>query len=476
MTRLARNTTFLTVATIGQKIVAFVYFALIARIVGVEWTGTYFLALSITTMVGVIADFGLTPVLVRDAAKHPQRERELLGAIFGLKIGLTIVAALVAVMVTHAFDHDAHTRQLVYMATVVMALDTVHLTCFGVFRARHRLGIESLGIFVGMVITLVVGVASLLIRPSLPILIIALVAGSSWNVGYVVWHLVRRDVRPWRVTWYWPSVKRLLRIAWPFALAAIFVKIYSTTDALLLEWYLGEAAVGLYAIAYKLTYAFQFFPLAFVAALYPTFSAQIQAKDRDALLKTFEDAFWYMLMLSVPVILGLWAVADVLIPAVYGLEFVGSIQPFRILIFVLFFIFLDFPIGALLNADDRQHVKTFMMGGTMVINVALNVLLIPRFGIIGACIAALVGFAFLFGAGLVAARTSLPYDGAHLIKRGAPIVLSGLVMALTVLLLKSWIGLGGSVVLGAIVYGGGLLATRSLTLTQIKQFVLEWRT
>ena len=54
--------------------------------------------------------------------------------------------------------------------------------------------------------------------------------------------------------------------SWPFALAAIFVKIYSTTDALLLEFYLGESAVGMYSIAYKLTYAFQFFPMAFVAA------------------------------------------------------------------------------------------------------------------------------------------------------------------------------------------------------------------
>lgn len=475
MTRLTRNTTLLTVATIGQKVVAFAYFALIARMVGVEWTGKYFLALSITTMVGVIADFGLTPVLVRDAAKHPGREKELLQNVLGLKIGLTVLAFLAAVVITHVFGHDAQTRQLVYIATLVMALDTIHLTIYGVFRARHRLGIESIGIFIGQWITLGIGVTSLVIEPSLPLLIGALFAGSSWNVLFAAWHLKRQGIKPWHVSFRVSVWGRLLRAAWPFALAAIFVKIYSTTDALLLEFYLGEAALGIYSIAYKLTYAFQFFPMAFVAALYPTFSALIHSGERAELQKTFERAVWYMLILSVPIVLGLWAVADQLIVGVYGQEYAAAVYPFRVLIFALLFIFLDFPLGALLNADDRQKTKTAIMGGTMVINVVLNILLIPSMGIVGACYAALAAFVFLFGAGLIAVRKSLPYDGKRLIGIGAPIVLSGLVMALGVVLLKPFFGLGGSVVLGSIVYLLGLLTTGALTVQQVKTLISHIR-
>ena len=443
--------------------------------VGVEWTGKYFLALSITTMVGVIADFGLTPVLVRDAAKYPGREKELLQNVLGLKISLTVLAFLLAVVITHAFGHDAQTRQLVYIATLVMALDTIHLTIYGVFRARHRLGIESIGIFIGQWITLSIGVTSLLIQPSLSVLIVALMAGSSWNVLFAVWHLVRQGIKPWHLSFRVTMWRRLLRASWPFALAAIFVKIYSTTDALLLEFYLGESAVGMYSIAYKLTYAFQFFPMAFVAALYPTFSAQIHSGERQALQKTFEQAVWYMLILAVPIVLGLWSIADLLIVGVYGQQYAASVYPFRVLIFALLFIFLDFPLGALLNADDRQKTKTFIMGGTMSINVLLNIVLIPSLGIVGACYAALVAFVFLFVAGLIAARKSLHYDGKRLIGIGAPIVLSGLVMALFVLWLKPYIGLGGSALLGAIVYLVGLLVTKSLSVQQIKTFMAHIR-
>ena len=107
--------------------------------VGVEWTGKYFLALSITTMVGVIADFGLTPVLVRDAANIPVVRKNFSKTFSDLKSVSPFSHSCWPVVITHAFGHDAQTRQLVYIATLVMALDTIHLTIYGVFRARHRL-------------------------------------------------------------------------------------------------------------------------------------------------------------------------------------------------------------------------------------------------------------------------------------------------------------------------------------------------
>ncbi len=468
MSRLVKNTTYITIATIGQKIIAFIYFALIARTVGVEFTGKYFLALSITTMVGVIADFGLTSVLVRDSAKYPDREKKILGNVIAAKIGLSVLAVLAAVMITNAFGHDLLTRQLVYMASAVMVLDTAHLTLYGVFRGRHKLSVESIGIFIGMAITATIGFVSLFTHPSLYILIIALLAGSTWNVVFAVIHLVRIGVRPWHIRFEKRFLKHLFKVAFPFALAAIFVKIYSTTDSLLLNHYLGSEGVGLYSVAYKLTYSFQFFPLAFIAALYPTFSAQVAKGDKKELNKTFEQAFWYMLLLAIPIVFGLWSVADDLIIAVYSVSYVDSIVPFRTLIFVLLFIFLDFPIGALLNADDRQSTKTAIMGGTMVINVVANILLIPHFGLLGACYAALISFVFLYVAGMYYVRTSIDYDIKRLAKIGLPILMSGLVMALAVVLIKPYLGLVASIPIGAIVYLAGLLATESIKIPQIK--------
>ncbi|NQV11800.1 flippase [Candidatus Uhrbacteria bacterium] len=470
MSRLARNTAFLTIASIGQKFIAFVYFALIARIVGVEWTGKYFLALSITTMVGVIADFGLTPVLVRETAKHPDDQQKILSHVLGMKLGLSALAAAIVVIVSFALGYDELTRSLMYVAIGVMILDSFHLTYYGVFRGRHTLGFESIGIFIGQAITLMIGVTSLLVAPNLVVLIIALLGGSLWNVLYSSSRLRKVGLNPFKFeigAWS----KKLLKMAFPFALAAIFVKIYSTTDSILLERHLGDEAVGWYSIAYKLTYAFQFLPMAFVAALYPTFSKLIHDNDPKKLEDTFNKAMWYMMILAVPIVMGISAVAHDVVPLIYGTDYLNSVMPLQVLIFVLFFIFLDFPIGALLNADDRQATKTAIMGGTMIINVVANLILIPLYGILGASIAAVISFAFLFGAGMIAVRKSLKYDLMKLLKIWAPIVLSGIFMFLAVTGLQPYVHVAVEVIAGGAVYVAGLFIFKAIAFDQIKEFL-----
>ncbi|MBI2476973.1 flippase, partial [Candidatus Uhrbacteria bacterium] len=429
---------------------------------------TYFLALSITTMVGVIADFGLTSVLVRDSAKRPEHEGKLLGNVLSTKIAFTALAILVAVIMAHAFGYDILTRYIIYAACLVMVLDTVHLTLYGVLRARHTLRIESIGIFLGQLITLVVGVGSLLIEPNLLWLIVALFAGSSWNVGFIIWQLKKSGVSRIRFTWDTAFIKTLLKTSWPFALAAIFVKIYSTTDSLLLNAYLGAVHVGIYSVAYKLTYSFQFFPLAFIAALYPTLSAHVAQKRQDLVWQTFEHATQYLILLATPIVFGLWAIADALIPAIYSDAYVDAVLPFRTLIFVLVLIFLDFPIGALLNADDHQRLKTAIMGGTMIVNVVANIVLIPRFGVVGACMAAVIAFIFLYGAGLYALHALLHYDIKRVLRIVGPVLLCGVLMALVVLLVKPLVGWITSIPIGAAVYVAGLLLTHAITIEQLK--------
>ncbi len=468
MSKLARNTAFLTVASIGQKLIAFVYFALIARIVGVEWTGKYFLALSITTMIGVVADFGLTPVLVRETAKRPEDQQSILSHVLGLKLGLSALAATLVVIASYALGYDELTRSLMYVAIGVMILDSLHLTYYGVFRGRHTLGVESIGIFVGQFVTLVIGATSLLIAPNLVMLIMALLGGSLWNVVFSSARLRSVGLKPFRIRMKLAWTRKLLKMALPFALAAIFVKIYSTTDSILLEHFMGSESVGWYSIAYKLTYAFQFVPMAFVAALYPTLSKLIAEKKTVELEETFNKAMWYMMLVAVPIVLGIFAVAGEVIPLIYGLDYMNSVLPLQLLIFVLIFIFLDFPIGALLNADDRQSTKTAIMGGTMVINITANYILIPVHGVLGASMAAFVSFVFLFLTGMVAVRKSLRYDLAKLLRSWLPIVISGILMLLVVLGLRPYVHVVIEVAVGGFAYISGLFILRVVEFDKIK--------
>lgn len=457
MTSLRRNTLQLTVASVGQKALAFFYFMLLARSLGAESTGSYFLALSITTMFSVLTDFGLQPVLIREVAKERGDWREIVQNTISLKLILVALSSLSVIVFVHVLGYSDIVRELTYIALAVMAMDAVSLTMFGILRGSHVLLFESIGMFVGQTISVMVGVFVLLFHFPLVMLIVALFCGSFFNAVFSTAMVVRKfDTTLLRLRVNKTQMKRLLKVALPFALAGIFVKIYSYVDTLVISKFFNETEVGFYAVAYKLTYAFQFIPLAFVAALYPTMSTLIERKEQEALAKIFHQAMVYMMLLATPIVLGIFSVAQPLIDLAVGEAYVNSVPVLSLLIFVLFAIFLDFPIGSLLNASDKQKLKTTLMGITMVINVITNFLFVPWLGILGAAISANISFAFLFLSGCWFVRDMVKIAWLPLVSVLMRILLAGVLMMLVVhVLLNVWSFLFVMPV-GAIVYLLGL--------------------
>jgi O-antigen/teichoic acid export membrane protein len=351
-----------------------------------------------------------------------------------------------------------------------MAEDAISLLYFGVLRGLHVLCFESLGMFIGEVLIVGLGGLSLIFHPSLVLLVGALVVGSAFNAIFSSLQIVKR--LGWSVIiplFGFQEIKKLFQTAFPFALAGIFSKLYSYVDSVLLSIFIGTAAVGVYAVAYKMTYAFQFLPMAFVAALYPGMSSLVSS-DKEKLKNLFEQAFWYLMILVAPIVFGIFAVAPDII-RLAGDGYMEAVPILRILIFVLVPLFLDFPIGSLLNAADRQIIKTAIMGATMIINVILNAILIPRLGIIGAAWAAEVSFWFLFLAGLYFVPKIIPrLPWSRLFWLFVKIIGSGATMAAAAMWLRPWIGFVAVIPAAAVIYFGLLFLTRSLKFSQLMEF------
>lgn len=460
---MARNTLYLTLASIAQKVIAFVYFTLVANTIGKEATGAYFLALSITIIFSAVSDWGLTPVLIREVAKKPEEALRWVRSVLGLKIPFMFLGAVGSLFTAWLLNVDAEVFRLVLIAVFVLAADALSLTWFGVLRGMQNLRYESLGIFVGQLLTSVFGAIALMLAPTLEILVTALLVGSVWNACYsatrVAKHLGGRALVPTLET---GRAKQLLRWSLAFAISAVFVKVYSYIDILLLGELMGKGAVGIYSIAYKITYAFQFLPLAFMGALYPAMSALV-GKDTSRLRHLYDDAVWYLALLSTPIVFGLASIADQLVPAFYSPEFSEAILPLQLLVFVLLLAFFDFPTGSLLSAANRQGTKTVIMGFTMAINIVANLLLIPAMGVPGASVASLISFAFLFLAGMTVVPQIIPYTILDLGRRVAPILFSGLVMAAVVWVLSGLLHFVLLIAVGAVVYVSMLFLTKAVS-------------
>jgi len=466
----AKNTLFMTMASVFQKVIAFAYFTLIARKIGASGTGTYFFALSFTTVFVVFVDLGLTNVFIRESAKAKEKLGEYLSTILSIKIGLGLLSYLAAVIVINLMGYDIETRHLVYLSAVTMLLDSLHLTLYGSLRALGELKYEAMSIVGSQLLTLILGTFFLYSGFPLIYLILAFTISSAANVVFVISVLKTKHHVSLKPNFKQEVAKHIVRIAIPFALAAVFARVYSYIDSILLSKMMGNEAVGFYSIPYKITYAFQFIPLALIAALYPKFSEYF-AHDKKKLSQVFEQGVKYLLLISMPIAFGIAVLSKDIILLLYTSEYLPSVLPLQILIISLIFSYLSFPIGAFLNACDRQKAQTTIVGGVMIANIVLNILLIPRLGVAGAAIAALVGNVLLTVLGYLIVPKITHVAHGYVAKTFFQILFSAVGMAVVVYLVNTQVNFFYAILAGAITYPVLLFVTRSVRMAELREAV-----
>lgn len=449
--KIARNTTLLTGAYILQKVFAFVYFTLIARWIGPADVGKYVFAVSLTTLLAIFIDLGMTPVLIRETSKFKESGSLYLGNIMSLKLILGVLAYIAAQIIVVALHKDQTTLQMVSITGLVMVLDSFTLSFFGILRANQNLSYEAISIIFNQLVILMVGIAGLWLKFPLVILAWALLGGSLVSFIFSLILLKRKELARMKFNLSWKLISGLLIIALPFALAGVFTRIYSYIDQVLLSVLIGDKELGWYSVAYKITFAFQFIPSAFAAAIYPAMSNYFQHAPQK-LSQLFEKSMFFLMLISLPVAAGIAVAAPELIRIIYGTRYLNSILPLQILIVAMPAIFLSFPVGSVLNSTNRQHLNTINLGVTMVINVILNLILIPKFQYLGAAFAATVSLYYLFLGNYYFVRKAIAVDEKFLIFKFMSVFVASGIMGAAVYVLIPLLGIIVAAGIGAILW------------------------
>ncbi len=435
--KVAKNTLYLVSASVAQKAFSFIYFTLIARFIGVENVGLYVTALSYSSLFSILTDLGLTPVLIRETAKGGEHSsQEILGNVLTVKVCLSLVAYGILMLLGYFLGLPLQLRQLIFVSGLIMILDACSLTFYGVLRGHQNLRYEAMGVVGSQLTTIIFGSVVLWFHGPVILLLASLAAGSLFNIFWGFFVLSRRYKIIPKFIFNKKLLKMMIAFALPFALAGIFTKVYSYIDTVLLSSFLGPKAVGYYSIPSKITFAFQFIPMAFAAALYPAMS-RFFVQDKLQLERLFEKGMIFLAMLALPLSFGIGAMADLIIIKIYGPAYLPSVLPLKILLTSLVFAFLGFPIGSLLNACHRQTVQTAVMGTVMAINIIMNIILIPKIGVVGAAIAALTGNFLLTFLGYLWVPKIIPAPGRAFWWRMLRIFVAAALMGLVVKVIQT---------------------------------------
>ncbi len=459
---IAKNTSYFTLALILQKVISFSFFIIIARNIGPDNLGKYYFAISFTTIFAIFIDIGMTSVLVREIAKHKAHAEKYIQNTLGLKMLLMGLSWLTVFIIINIMGNtDELTRDLVYLSSIAMILDSFTATFFGVSRGYHNLKFESVAVVLYQLVGLILGVTALHYGMSLRWLMGAIIVASMINFLYsssVVlfrWKIKlipRFDAR---------FIKKIISMALPFALFGIFQRMYTYFDSILLYNLAGDMYVGLYSVAFKITFALQFLPLAFVASLYPAMSTYY-VYDKKKLGEMFERAMNYLIIIALPISFGIIMLADKII-LIFKAEYSGSILPLQIIIASLFFIFTSYPIGSLLNACDKQKINSANMAIVLFFSIILNIILIPRFQAVGASITVLVTNCLLLILGMVWVPTLIKYNYLNILKVLGKSLISVILMTVVLLYLKPLMNVFLVIPVGGVIYFGVLYTLKGFS-------------
>lgn len=452
-----RNATAMTLAVTAQKFLSFVYFTLIARSLPVEQTGLYIYALSVAFAASFLFDMGFSPVITRESAKDAERGRRLLTIAVGVKLIVSAIVLSVVGIWTQTLS-DGVLRLMIRLAFLAVAFDSIQISCYGYLRSRQLLGYEAVAMVLGQILTMTIGGLVLYARAPLWVLAAALSLTSLLHCLYSV-VLIRRCCG-W---WVWPELdgslaRAIIQQSWPFLLAAIGVKIMSSVDTIVIKHVLGDAMTGLYSVPFKLTYSWQFIPLALISALYPAMSSY-HVSDQALLKRSVQEGLRALLLVAIPLSFGIAILSPYFIPLVYGQQYEQSIVPTQILVFALVAVFAQYPLGSLLNSSNRQLTYASFVIIAMVFNVVASLTLIPLWGLVGAATSGVGANVLLFILSYWKAHQQIGLPWSWLSRILAQLLVPAFVMAAITVVLSSMISLLPVVIVAMLVYGVGVFVT-----------------
>lgn len=463
---MTRNTSYLTLALVLQKVISFTYFTILARNLGPENLGKYYFAASFAAIFAIAMDFGLVNVLTREVAKTQREAKKLLGSVIALKLPLSLLVAGAIVISAHLLHYDPLVMSLIYISLFCVILDSFTVTFFGVVRGFHNLIFESISSVVFQLILMGAGLFFIYSGFSLVWVMSAALAASAFNFIFSSLVLKKKIGVPIWPIYDWPAIGKIVAIAIPFGVYGVFQRFYTYFDTVLLKSLAGDKYVGFYQIPSKIIIALQFIPMAFTASLYPAMS-NYWVNNKKQLAVSFEKALIYLAIVSLPISAGIIALADKII-LIFRTDYNESILPLQIIIVSVFFIFINFPIGSLLNACDRQKNNTMNMAIVTVFTVILDIALIPPFKVLGASVAVVISSAAMTVLGLYWSARTIEFNWLKIGWGFLKTLAAAVIMGLAAYYLKGELNVFLVAPIGALIYIGLLFAFKTIGQDEVR--------
>lgn len=360
-----------------------------ARHLGVANFGLFNYIIGLVGILSFFSNLGIDAILGRELLNNPERKPFILGNAIILYAIAGIATLVVTNLIAYFLDPDAYTQQLIFILSLTYLFQPVSalviffqshvqakkIAIISILTSTLSIGLKILGILSGYFVMWFVGVV--LLEVIVSTLLFTYFAKKA-NV-YIIFNFDSH------LSW------TILQHAFPFMISIAATSIYMKIDQVMLKHMLGTTETGVYSVAVRLTEVWYFIPNIIVASLTP---AIINARLGNISIYNSRIKYLLILLFFIACVLtiALALSAEKIVSFLYGVEFQDAISPLLIYVWSTIPVFLMPALTAYFTAEHKGYTLLVVSVFSTFLNIAMNIVLIPKIGITGAAIATVISY------------------------------------------------------------------------------------
>lgn len=380
--------TWLTCGQMTSHILAFLFYAVLARVFGESEIGKYAFAFALASFFGFGIQLGLRPLVTREVAKNPKHAPKYLGNLVVMQTALCIAAGVLLHLLSILMDYSYELYSILVMAFLSTALKAVGQSFAACLEAIEAMEKSALLELTERVTILVLGFMLIFADVKIQTVMIAHVTGAvAYSVLAIYW--TRKHFGEISFEIDAALIKTTLLAALPFLGASALNVMYARVDVLMLHHLIGSTETGAYAVAFRCIETSLIAALMAGLAIYPSLS-RFSEEGLEKRNELFVSALKWLGILGVAGAAMLITVGDSVLTLIMGQKFSLSGELIRYMSVVFLIGCVKVPYWRLLFATNHEYVQLRLQGLAVTANVLLNILLIPRYGALGAVWASII--------------------------------------------------------------------------------------
>ncbi len=365
---------------------------LVGRYLGPEQFGLLNFVYAFVWMFATVGTIGLDEVVVKELIEKPEDTEKILGTSIVLKIiGATLSVVITfgsAFLLKNHFEFKIWLILFTIISMIIRNLGIARLWYESKIQSKKVMIIDNLAFLIGVFLKL------LFVFTNKPVEYFAFTVLVEFAISTaILHHIFTKGDKKISISNYdkkWAN--KLLNQSWPLIIIGFSIMLYTRSDQVMLTLLSSSTDTGIYSAAVRISEVFYFIPTAITISFFPAIVKHFNAGNKENYHRKVQALFDLLLIISIILTLFMTLLAYPVILLGFGADFIDSVNVLNIHIWGSIFVFLGVASSKIMVVEHHNKYNMYRTLIGAILNILLNLLLIPKLGSIGAAISTVFSY------------------------------------------------------------------------------------